>query len=86
MAKKYQKRKTDYINKVEYYEFKGHSMIKIPIKVNPVTGYGEAMSMGVPKAKGVLDNVIDVRKFVQEHEAELKTISEEAHLKQQEGE
>ncbi len=85
MAKKYQKRKLDYTNKVEYYKFKEHSMIKLPIKVNPVSGYGEATSMGVPKAKGILDNILALRKFVQAHEDELKTIGEEAHLKQQEG-
>lgn len=83
MAKKYQKRKLDYTNKVEYYSFKEHSMIKLPIKVNPVSGYGKAMSMGVTKAKGILDNIIAVRKFVNEHLDELKTIGEEAHLKQQ---
>ena len=86
MPKKYQKRKLDYTNKVEYYKFKDHSMIKLPVKVNPISGYGEAMSMGVTKAKGILDNIIAVRKFVQEHGDELKTIGEEAHLKQQEGE
>ena len=85
MAKKYDKRKQEYINEVEYYTFKDHPMIKLPIKCNSA-GYGEAMSMGVSKAKGILDNIIALRKFVQEHQNELKTIAEDAHLKQQEGE
>lgn len=82
MGKKYQKRKIEYINTVEYYKFKEHPMIKLPIKVNS-SGYGEPVSMGVPKVKGILDNIIALRKFVNEHQDELKTIAEDAHLKQQ---
>ncbi len=83
MAKKYERRKVDYIKEVEYYSFKEHAMNKLPIKVNPVSGYGEAMSMGVTKAKGILDNILAIRKFVQDHEDELKTITEDAHQEEQ---
>ena len=85
MPKKYQKRKTKYINEVEYFTFKEHSMIQIPQKKNIVSGYGESFSFGIPKAKAILENIIAIRKFVNEHPDELKTIGEEAHLKQQEG-
>ena len=85
MGKKYQKRAVKYINEVSYFEFKEHSMISIPIKTNPESGYGEAISMGVSKARGILDNMIALRNFVKEHEDEVKTISEDAHLKKQDG-
>lgn len=83
MGKKYEKRTVKYINEVGFFEFKEHAMINIPIKTNPDSGYGESMSMGASKAKGILDNIIALRKFVNEHEDELKTIAEDAHLKQQ---
>lgn len=84
MAKKQYRPKVQYINEPEYYEFKEHQMIKIPIKINPESGYGEAMSMGVSKAKGILDNLIALRKFVNNSQAELKVIADDAHLKQEE--
>ncbi len=84
MGKKYEQRPVKYIDKVGYFVFKEHSMISIPIKTNPETGFGEAVHMGVSKAKGILDNMIPLRKFVRAHEDEVKTISERAHLKQQE--
>ncbi len=85
MAKKQYRPKVKYIDKVEYFKFKDvHSMIQIPQKVNPDTGFGEAFTFGVPKAKAILKNMIAIRKFVQEHEDELRTIKDDAHLKQEE--
>ena len=80
MGKDY-KAKTQYINKPEFYTFKGHSMIKVAIKINDDTGYGEAVSMGVPKAQGMIDNIEELIKFVADHSDELKTIAPTAHLK-----
>ena len=86
MAKSDYRPKTQYIHEdePEYYEFKNHPMIKVAIKVNPETGFGEAMSMGVAKAQGLTTpkNIIALKKFAKEHEDKLKTISDTAHLKQ----
>lgn len=79
--------KTQYIHEdePEYYDFKGNPMIKIAIKVNPETGYGKAMSMGVAKAQGLTTpkNIIALKRFAKEHEDKLKTISDTAHLKKE---
>lgn len=87
MAKTQYRPKVKYINEVQHFDFKEHSMISIPIKINPETGYGESMSMGVSKAAGILNpkNLIALRKFVQTHEDELRTIKDDAHLKPEEG-
>ena len=88
MAKKQYRPKVQYIDKPEYYEFKNHQMIKIPIKINPVTGYGEAISMGVSKAEGVTNvkNLIALKQFVKDNLGELKVIADDAHLKQEQDE
>ncbi len=85
MAKKQYRPKTQYIKEPEYYEFKDHQMIKIPIKINPESGYGEAMSMGVSKAAGVtaLKNLIALKQFVKDNQEECKVIADDAHLKQE---
>ena len=87
MAKSDYRPKTQYIreDEPEFYEFKRHPMIKVAIKVNPDTGYGEAVSMGVAKAQGLTTpkNIIALKKFVKEHEDKLKTISDTAHLKKE---
>ena len=58
-------------------------MIKIPVRVNPETGYGEAMCFGVPKAKALteLKSIIAMKKLVEEHPDELTTIGEDDHKK-----
>jgi hypothetical protein len=81
-------REITYCNKIEFFKwntrYKTHSMIKIPVRVNPETGYGEAMCFGVPKAKALteLKTIVALKKFVEEHEDELTVISETAHLEQ----
>ena len=82
MGKDYQHKPT-YIHKdePEYYVFKEkYAMIKIAHKINPETGYGEAISMGVAKAKGMVDNIELLKAFVKENEHECRTISDTAHL------
>ena len=95
MAKKKDyKRKTDFITEVEHFDFtmnkdthkeKKYSMIKLPTRVNPNTGYGEGWSLGVSKAKACLDNIEALEAFVIAHEDELTTIKGEAHLKKEKG-
>lgn len=89
MGNKDYRPKTQYIHEdePEYYEFKNHPMIKVAIKVNPETGFGEAMSMGVAKAQGLTTpkNIIALKRFAKEHEDRCKTISDTAHLKKDEG-
>lgn len=84
-------REITYCNKIEIFKwktrYKTHSMIKIPVRVNQETGYGEAMCIGVPKAKALIDvkTILALKKFVKEHEDELTTITETAHLKDKKG-
>jgi hypothetical protein len=58
-------------------------MIKIPIRINPATGYGETLCLGIPKAKALIDvkTIVALKKFVEDHPDELTVISAEAHLK-----